>query len=381
MTSFAHIRKIAAILVLSTALVAVGVGTASALPRTFTLKGGGFGHGIGMGQYGAHGLARRGESYKSILKHYYSGTSVSKADTRTIRVILKLGSSSVKFRGASIATGGVALNRARTYTARRVGSRIRLQRGSRVIRSYDGRMTVAAGSAATRVYGKAIGGLSNGRYRGEIDFRRSELGGLATVNELSLDDYVQGVVPGEIPSSWHREALRAQAVAARSYALTTKAGGSLFDQWPDTRSQVYRGVNVETSATNAAVRATAGEVVKYKGRVATTYFYSTSGGETESIENVWDSKPVPYLKAVKDPQDKLSPYHRWTVRMTRRRLQSKLGGFVRGQLKDIRVTKRGTSPRIVRARVVGTRGSRNISGTELRTRLGLRSTWVTFRKR
>lgn len=376
-----HKRSHAPLFVLALALLGVVAPAASALPKSFTLKGGGFGHGIGMSQYGAYGQARRGETYKSILKHYYAGTSVSRTDTRSIRVILKRGASSVKFSGATVASGGEKLNRSTTYTARRVGSRIRLQRGSTVIRSYEGRLTVGAGSGATKLMGTAIGGLANGKYRGELEFSRSEIGDLAVVNELSLDDYVQGVVPGEVPSSWHREALRTQAVAARSYALTTKAGGSLFDQWPDTRSQVYRGVNVETSATNAAVRATAGEVVKYKDRVATTYFYSTSGGRTENVENVWGSKPVPYLKSVKDPHDKLSPYHRWTVRMTRSSLQSKLGGFVRGQLKDIRVTKRGKSPRVVSARVIGTRGSKTISGAELRTRLGLRSTWVTFRKR
>lgn len=353
--------------------------SAASLPKSFTLKGAGFGHGIGMSQYGAYGQARRGESYKSILKHYFKGTSVSKAATRSIRVILKRGASSVKFSGATVASGGESLNRGATYTARRVGNRIRLQRGSTVIRTYEGRLTVGADSGSTKLLGTAIGGLANGKYRGELEFSRSELGDLAVVNELSLDDYVQGVVPGEIPASWHREALRSQAVAARSYALTTKAGGSLFDQWPDTRSQVYRGVNVETSATNAAVRATAGEVVKYNDRVATTYFYSTSGGQTESVENVWGSKPVPYLKSVKDPYDKLSPYHTWTVRMTRASLQSKLRSFVRGQLKEIRITKRGTSPRVINARVVGTRGSKTISGAELRTKLGLRSTWVTFR--
>lgn len=381
MISLLDIRKTAAICALCVGSLFLSTASASALPKSFTLKGAAFGHGIGMSQYGAYGQARRGETYKNILKHYYTGTSVSKADTRTIRVILKRGVSSVKFNGATVATGGEELNRSTTYTARRVGSRIRLQRGSTVIRTYEGRLAVGAGSGATKLLGTAIGGLANGKYRGELEFSRSELGDLAVVNELSLDDYVQGVVPGEVPSSWHREALRTQAVAARSYALTTKAGGALFDQWPDTRSQVYRGVNVETSETNAAVRATAGEVVKYKGRVATTYFYSTSGGQTESVENVWGSKPIPYLKSVKDPYDKLSPYHRWTVRMTRASLQAKLGGFVRGQLKDIRVTKRGKSPRVITARVIGTRGSKSISGAELRTRLGLRSTWVTFTKR
>ena len=91
-------------------------------------------------------------------------------------------------------------------------------------------------------------------------------------------------MPGEMPSLWHSEALKAQAVAARSYALVTDRGGDVFDQYPDTRSQVYRGVSSETSSTNAAVAATAGEVVKYQGKTAVTYFFSTSGGHTENVD-------------------------------------------------------------------------------------------------
>lgn len=374
-------RSVALLAGLVLAGVAASVTPSANAATTFTLRGGGFGHGIGMSQHGAHGQARRGVKYKRILRHYYAKTKVGKAPTKSIRVILRLGPSSIKFRGARRASGGVTLTPSATYTARKVGGKIRLLRGSTTVRTFSGRLTVSGGSTPVRLLGKAIGGLTNGRYRGEIEFSRSDLGGLAAINELSLDHYVRGVVPGEVPSSWHREALRAQAVAARSYALATKAGGSLFDQWPDTRSQVYRGVVAETSATNAAVSATAGQVVLYRGKVATTYFYSTSGGQTESIENVWDAKPVPYLKSVKDPRDRISPYYRWTVRMSRKRMQSKLRKYVRGQLKTVRVTKRGKSPRVIRARVVGTRGSKTISGTELRSRLGLRSTWVRIYKR
>ena len=122
--------------------------------------------------------------------------------------------------------------------------------------------------------------------------------------------------------------------------------------------------------------------MKYKGKVATTYFYSTSGGQTENIENVWQgSKPVPYLKSVKDPYDKISPYHRWTVRFSRASLQSKLRGYVKGQLKNVVVVKRGVSPRVVKANVIGTRGTKSITGTQIRSALGLRDTWVSFQAR
>jgi stage II sporulation protein D len=202
------------------------------------------------------------------------------------------------------------------------------------------------------------------------------------VNALSLDEYVQGVVPGEMPSLWHREALKAQAVAARSYALTTDAGGAIFDQYPDTRSQVYRGVTGETASTNAAVRETAGEVVKYQGRVAVTYFFSTSGGQTENIENVWQgAAPVPYLKSVEDPTDALAPRHRWTFAFSRAQMQAKLRRYLKGgKLKAIRIRQRGVSPRIVAADVVGTKGATSATGTNLRQALGVYDNWMDFKR-
>lgn len=334
-----------------------------------------------MSQYGAQGMARKGKSYKTILEHYYTGTSVGKSETDSIRVILRQGVGSLSVRGATGVIGGVTLNAGASYTVKRSGNSIKLLRGSKLVETFSNGLSLNAGTGSIRLSGTAIGGLTDGRYRGQLAFSETPLGGMYVVNALDIDDYVQGVVPGEVPSSWKPAALRAQAVAARSYAQTTDAGGALFDQYPDTRSQVYRGVSVETSATNRAVRATSGEVVKYKGKVATTFFFSTSGGQTENTENVWQgSKAVPYLKSVKDPFDRISPYHRWTVRYSRAALQSKLSSYVKGQLKNVVVVKRGVSPRVIKANVVGTRGTKSITGTQIRSALGLRDTWVSFRR-
>jgi stage II sporulation protein D len=355
--------------------------TASAKSTTFVLRGAGFGHGIGMSQYGAQGMAQHGRSYKSILTHYYTGTEIGKAPTDTIRVLLRQGASSVKIRGARSVIGGVDLNAGTSYTVKRSGNSIKLLRGSTLIDTFSNGLVLSASTGAIRLSGTAINGLSNGRYRGQMAFSETPLGGMYVVNQLDLDDYVQGVVPSESPSSWKAAALQAQAVAARSYALTTDAGGALFDQYPDTRSQVYRGLTGEAASTNRAVRATAGEVVKYKGKVATTFFFSTSGGRTENIENVWQgSKPLPYLKSVKDPYDRISPYYRWTVRFSRASLQSKLSSYVKGQLKNVVVVKRGVSPRVIKANVIGTRGTKSITGAQIRSSLGLRDTWVSFRR-
>lgn len=348
---------------------------------TWVLKGRGFGHGIGMSQFGAQGFAKNGRDYKAILTHYYTGTSLGKADTQTIRVILRQGVGSVKISGATRATGGRDLNPEKTYTVKRNGGSIKLYDGDDVVASYSNGLLITDAGNPLTLFGTAIGGVKNGSYRGGMEFSESALGGMNVVNAVDVDDYVMGVVPGEVPTSWHEEALKTQAVAARSYALATDAGGSLFDQWPDTRSQVYRGAKAEVKSTNTAVRATAGEVVKYKGKTIAAYFFSTSGGRTENVENVWyGASPTPYLKSVEDPYDDASPRHTWTIRYSQAAMQAKLGNLVKGKLRSVRVTKRGVSPRVVKARIVGSRGSTTTNGTTLRARLGLFDTWVSFKR-
>jgi stage II sporulation protein D len=192
---------------------------------------------------------------------------------------------------------------------------------------------------------------------------------------------VQGVVPGEMPPIWLAAALKVQAVAARSYALATDAGGPLFDQYPDTRSQAYHGMSVEQATTNAAVRATAGQVVLSGGAIATTYYFSTSGGRTENVENVfYGAAPAPYLKSVKDPYDGGSPRHTWRFRFTRSQLQAKLGSLCSGSFKVIKIVKRGVSPRVVSADVVCARSRVRTNGAALRARLGLYDTWFSVTK-
>jgi stage II sporulation protein D len=180
-----------------------------------------------------------------------------------------------------------------------------------------------------------------------------------------------------MPSSWPLEALKVQAVAARTYALATRKTSGLFDQYPDTRSQVYRGVTGESIRSDAAVRATAGQIVTYNGVPAVTYYFSTSGGETENIEfSFVGALSKPWLVGVPDPYDTRSPYHRWQVKTSATALDNALGAP--GKFKSVKVLKRGVSPRVVRARVIGTRGSRTLSGPTIRTALGLRDTWFTF---
>src|SRR2546430_2068641 len=144
---------------------------------------------------------------------------------------------------------------------------------------------------------------------------------------LPLDEYVRGVVAGEMPHRWSIAALEAQAVAARSYALATLKPGAHFDTYDDTRSQVYGGIAYETARTNIAVARTAGKVLTWNGHIATTYFFSTSGGRTADVHEVWPRVPaVPYLRSVDDPYDAASPHHVWgPLVLDAQRVARKLG--------------------------------------------------------
>jgi stage II sporulation protein D len=198
------------------------------------------------------------------------------------------------------------------------------------------------------------------------------------VHNVALETYVRGVVSAEVPSSWPLAALEAQAVASRTYALTAHAGGSRFDVYSDTRSQVFRGVAAETPETDAAVAATAGQVVTYEGRPAITYFFASSGGRTENVENSFPgAQPEPWLRGTPDPFDQ-GPLHSWRLTVSFVSAAARLGGLVRGSFKGIEVRERGFSPRILSAYVLGSAGHTVVTGSRLAARLGLYDTWAYF---
>jgi stage II sporulation protein D len=368
-------------LALATALALLAAAAPASAARTsFTIRGAGFGHGIGLSQYGAFGYAVHGASYRDIVLHYYTGTNLANVGGRTIRVLLQSGPKAIWFTAATDAAGH-KLDPTKRYRAVRHGiDQVELQTaGGKKIAIEDAPLVVSSSRDWLVLQGRAQNGLSNGSYRGTLELRPGLFSGMTAVNGLPLDQYLQGVVPGEVPTSWPPAALEAQAVVARSYSLTTDAGGAIFDQYADTRSQMYTGMARETPGTNAAVSDTSGQVVWYGGKVAVTYYFSTSGGETENIENVFlGSQPVPYLKAVQDPYDSVSPRHRWRFAWSRSLLDRKLGDWVKGRLRTVKVTKRGVSPRIVSANVIGTRGLTTVTGPQLRSRLGLYDTWAFF---
>jgi stage II sporulation protein D len=334
---------------------------------SWKVDGRGFGHGVGLSQYGAYGYANHGSDYEEILAHYYTGTGLAKQGGGTVRVLLDGGEGSIEFSGAGRACGK-RLNPDHDYS-------FASDEGAVVLRDAGGDKIKACGAEGKAGSTLRIG--SHGIYRGSL-VAREDGGKLMVINSLGAESYVKGVVANEVPSSWPTEALRAQAVAARSYGLATSRSGP-FDHYDDTRSQVYGGKSSETAATNKAVTATEGEVVTYDGEIATTYFFSTSGGQTENSEYGFSGgNRIPYLKSVKDPYDDLSPVHKWTLTFSDEQMEDKLSGLFKGKLRKIAVLERGESPRIVRAKVVGSEGSEIVDGATLRSRLELRSTWARF---
>jgi stage II sporulation protein D len=363
--------------VLTALVLALAVTAAARAATTFSIRGGGDGHGIGMSQYGADGYALHGATYQFILAHYYQGTSLgTTSPARTVTVLLATGTGS--FSGATSATGSgsgrATLHAATTYDVTPAAGRgVQLTTASgAVVGTFPPPLTVS-GPAPLQV-------PHLGAYRGSLKFYPAA-GGVETVNAVGLDDYVRGVVAAEMPAGWPSAALAAQAVAARTYAITATVGAADYELYSDTRSQVYGGVSAETPSTDAAVAATAGQIVTYAGQPAVTYFFSSSGGYTESIQNAWTgSTPEPWLVGVPDPYDGAAgdPYHSWSSQMSLAAAARKLAGLVKGSLIGIEVTRHGVSPRIVQARVVGTRGTSTVSGTQLQGIFGLDSTYASF---
>jgi stage II sporulation protein D len=332
----------------------------------FVVSGHGWGHGVGMGQYGAYGYAKHGLGYRSILAHYYPGTTIGAAAVRRVRVLLAQKKAKLTIASAADFTVTDATGEKHDIAAGKI--------------TFDSKLRLKVDAAAKA---KALPGpllfapmtapLELGRpYRGQIQL--TAVGNkLQAVNVVGLEAYLQGVVPAEMPHTWAAEALKAQAVAARSYALANLKTGA-FDLFPDTRSQVYRGLAGEAPETNAAVQATAGQVVLYAGRPAKTFFFSTSGGRTMSAADAWGT-PIPYLVSVPDPYDTLSPYHDWgPVSFTAAKLGKAL--HAQGRLVDVQMGM-NSSGRVADVTAIGANGESTATGAAVRKALGLRSTWFS----
>jgi stage II sporulation protein D len=325
------------------------------------LNGHGWGHGLGMSQWGANGFAQHGWTYDRILAHYYRSTTLGPAPVARVRVLLLEGARTLAIRSTKPwrATGAD-------------GVTVDLPAGTIPLTpalKYKNLLLVAPVTFSPLAGVLAVGGK---QYRGTLVVSVAK-GKLQVVNSLGLEAYLKGVVPSEMPSAWPLEALKAQAVAARSYALANLAKGRTYDLYSDVRSQVYGGIAAEAASASAAIDATAGEVVLYDGKVATTYFFSTSGGRTASALEA-TGRSIPYLVSVPDPYDGASPHHNWgPVVLDAASVAKRLN--VPAVL-DLRTTL-GPSARVQRVAAVTPLGETFFTGSQLRTLLGLDSTWFT----
>ncbi len=349
------------------------------------LTGHGYGHGHGMSQYGAQGAALQGLTYQQIVAFYYPGTTLGTA-TGSIRVLISadtdsdvrvLPASGLKVREVSSGaaytlptTAGITTWRLRNTVSG--ATALDYEKSGWHVYQPGGKPLAGVaeffgpGTLALRV------GSSTRTYRGALRLASKD-----TVNVLSLDQYVQGVVPREMPASWKPAAVRAQAVAARTYAAFDRAAHLTrhYDTCDTTSCQVYGGVGDEDSRGNAAVTATAGKVLTYGGKPAFTQFGSSSGG--------WLSAgSQPYLVAKADKYDGFSgnPVHTWTKTLTKASIQNAYPSI--GVLKRVLVTQRDGngdwSGRVERMTLDGGKADVTLTGDAFRSKFGLRSSWFHF---
>jgi SpoIID/LytB domain protein len=371
--------------------------------QALVFEGQGWGHGIGLCQWGARGRATAGQSAEQIIGAYYGGTSIQKAvaPETTIRVLVHGGFQPEPAKPATIVgadgnwqleTSGVAPIAASAgaqlsiisdgaqpfpsmrYEVKNTAGQLiggGALRAPLVIRPADPktRFTVVykpAGDVPSRP------GTYYDTYRGELIVAQRE-DGLETINRLSLEDYLRGVVPAEMPASWPAEALKAQTFAARSYAVWQARGrsGQRFDVDDTTAFQVYKGANIEQPNVNQVVDATAGQVVTFGGQVIQAYFFSTCAGWTENNEAVWPGGiPLPYLRGIRDadpsgkPYDAGAPLSSWsTGALTVSQLEKALNGSEVtevGRLMSIDLSRRLPSGRLASIAITGTAGTKTV---------------------
>ncbi|MFL6026037.1 MAG: SpoIID/LytB domain-containing protein [Friedmanniella sp.] len=361
--------------------------------RSVVLHGHGFGHGHGMSQYGAQGAAKAGLTYQQIIDFYYPRTSWSTV-TGNVRVLITSDTTSdvVVSRVSGLSLHD--LGSGRTYPLPAIRGvtrwRVAVDDGNRSVVDYltggwhrwrpGGRATLAGDGEFSAPGNLTLHTPSGTRsYRGALRAASPSSGSSVrdTVNVLSMDDYLKGVIADEMPASWHPEAVKAQAVAARTYATWSRSQyPRRYYQICDTTScQVYGGVGAEDPRSTAAVTATARRILTYGGKPAFTQFSSSSGGWTSAGS-------VPYLTARADPYDGFAgnPVHAWTLTLSAGRIESAYPSI--GTLRRIQVVRRDGNGhwqgRVWTLVLDGTKADATVSGDSFRSRFGLRSTWFAM---
>ncbi len=356
--------------------------------RTLTVRGHGFGHGHGMSQYGAQGAAKQGLGYRQIVSFYYPGTSWSTVSGE-LRVLITSDTTSdvVVARVAGLTVQDLGNGRTYPLPSPTGVTRWRITVGANhasVVDYLTGgwhRWKTLAGDGQFAGPGPLTLYTPSGTrtYRGALRAASPSSGSASrdTVNVLSMDEYLRGVVPEEMPASWMPDAVEAQAVAARTYATWSRSQyPHRYYQICDTSScQVYGGVGAEDARSNAAVTATARQILTYGGNPAFTQFSASSGGWTSAGS-------VPYLAAKADPYDAYSgnPVHDWSLSLAASQVEKAYPAI--GTLRRIHVTRRDGhgqwDGRVWTLVLDGTRSSVTVSGDSFRAAFGLRTSWFAF---
>lgn len=338
----------------------------------FLVKGHGYGHGVGMGQWGAQGYAQQGYTYDQILAAYYPGTELGTTTKTSIRVLLASGKKTLTISSKKpiAVEDGDGIDHTLPAGKTTLTPALELAVDDGPEQALTPPLTFSPTSGSTLTLGR--------RYRGRIlvDVPSKKL---RAINVVGLQQYLYGVVPVEMPSSWLPAALQAQAVAGRSYALASRKAGAPFDVYADGRSEAYLGASAETPAGRQAVDATAGEVLLYDGTVADTLFSSSTGGWTQAAVDAFGAPGRPYLVSVRDPYDTISPYHNWGPLPVTGKTLGKAVGVV-GRVVDATV-KHNSSRRVKSLTVTSiSRGSQltaTVGGARIAAALGLRSAWFS----
>ena len=341
---------------------------------TFTFYGSGYGHGIGMSQWGAYGLAKAGWAAEAIATYYYAGTEISTlGDTDPIRVGLANGRASFSFTAqggpVSVTVGGAEIGQipdGSTWSVVPDGTAFDVLDATGVpvgpaVGDASTPVVIVPGDARVRVpeLGRTYG-------RGQLEVGLHLCA--ATCKErlvavVPIEQYLYGIA--EVANTWPAEALKAQAIVARTYAIT-KATVSQHRSpcdcavYASTVDQVYVGMDKETSTGGAnwvaAVDATVGEVVTYQGATIQAFYMTSSGGYTEDNDKAWGGVAIPYLRGVCDPGDFVAanPSAAWTVTLSATDVSTKLNLNV-GTVTGFSVVSRGVSGRILSVTVTGDR--------------------------
>ena len=355
---------------------------------SFTIRGSGYGHGHGMSQWGAYGAAKKGLTWKKILSFYYPGTTLRTMPAGTTIKVWLTADSDDDLRVAP-ATGlkvsdtsghSLTLPTGKEYTSWRItrsGSGYRLSHrtstGTWKTRSTGLATSTWSFSAPAKQLTLVLPGGRTKAYRGSLALAKRGTGA-RTVNKVLLEDYVRAVVPAEMPTSWAADAVRAQSVAARSYAVRTRDFTSYpgYDICDTTTCQVYGGKAAENAQGNAAVKATAGSIVTHDGQVALTQFAASNGGAMSAGN-------LPYLVAKRDPYDGVVSSQAWSRTVTAASIAK--GWPSVGTVQKLQVVGRdGTGAwggRVVKIKITGSKGSVTVAGSTFQSRFGMRSSLYT----